>query len=436
MKSRLIHILVFTIFFTSSFDIYFNLNLFGFNVRTCYFASILFACISAFSHVNSLKFRFIGFLSISIWIAIAILFVGHTQLLNRNIGYVFWMLFNLIMCYSIYKFTFMVEYNKIIQYYIISFFLIAAFGIVQFAFGAFGLHFFITMWWKLNQIPRVNGLSYEPSYFATYLLIGFVFLYFSWRKKIYYFSERLQLTILISIILAIFLSTSRMGILFMISIMVIDFWAMILRAFITHKISKTNLLVSASLLVLLFGTIGYILSEEKLKKRYLAGTGLASTANHSKNTRITQMTNVWDVFLASPIYGYSLGGIAPAIALYHGVKAPDLKKAKEFEGLNIFLEVLAATGIVGFIFFSYWLFLHLYAPRKLAGILKANGFEKESGILICLGLALAAELLILVLSQNILRPYLWILIGVTNGLYFRFKDMIFVPDTNPQTQNI
>jgi hypothetical protein len=39
--------------------------------------------------------------------------------------------------------------------------------------------------------------------------------------------------------------------------------------------------------------------------------------------------------------------------------------------------------------------------------------------------ALIAELLILSLSQNILRPYLWILIGMLNAIYFRFKLLLY-----------
>lgn len=53
------------------------------------------------------------------------------------------------------------------------------------------------------------------------------------------------------------------------------------------------------------------------------------------------------------------------------------------------------------------------------------GFENEAVVTDALRKALIAELLILILSQNILRPYLWILIGMTSAFYFRFKPLVY-----------
>jgi len=280
------------------------------------------------------------------------------------------------------------------------------------------------MWWRINLIPRINGLSYEPSYFATYLMMGFVFLYFCYKKKIYFFRERFQLVILILLILAIFLSTSRMGILFMITIILYDFFKMLLVSFFTLRISRINLFISFSLLAFMFGIIVYILNNSALKNQYLAGTGIGHTAGHSTENRFKQMTNVWKVFEQSPVYGYSLGGIAPAIARFYGSNTSDSKKVKEFEGLNIFLEVLAASGLIGFLFFGSWLFLFYRSCIKLAHGLRNNNLHREAGILEALIFALTAEFLLLMFSQNILRPYLWIMIGMINALYFRFKDQL------------
>ena len=421
---KILQYLIVIIFVSSSFDIFFNLDLGGFNVRTCYLASFLFAFIYFVSFKDALKFKFIGFLCFAIWFVFPVIFVGNTQFLNRNIGYLMWMIFNLIMCYAIFKYAQLVEHEKLIRLYILSFFVLALVGIVQFLLSLFGVHVFITMWWRINLIPRINAFSYEPSYYATYLMIGFTFLYYSWKRKILYFSERFQILILLSIISAIFLSTSRMGIVFMIGIISIDFFVMLAKTIVSLRISRINLIVSVTILSCLFGTISYIFSNEKLMKQYLAGTGLQSTASHSTDTRIRQMTNVWLIFVDSPIKGVSLGGIAPTIARYYGDNTPDQKKAKEYEGLNIFLEVLAASGIFGFVFFMGWLIFFFKVNIGMSKLLKVNNLEKEAGILTCLKYALIVELLLLIFSQNILRPYLWILIGVTNALYFKFKSQL------------
>ena len=421
---RILTYLIFLIFLSSSFDIFFNINIGGFNIRTCYLASMVFAFLYFLAYKDSFRFKFIGFIFLVVWFIFPVAFVFHTQFLNRNIGYIFWMIFNFITCYSIFKFSNLVSTDKLIKYYLISFLVIAFVGFMQFFLSLFGLHVLITMWWRENIIPRINGLSYEPSYFATYLMMGFVFLYYCWRRNIYFFNKRFQTMMLITLVMAIFLSTSRMGILVMLAIILYDFFKMLIVSFFTLKISRLNLLISVSLLVTIFGVIFYIANDSLLRHQYLAGTGLEATAGHSTENRLKQMTDVYKVFEISPVYGYSLGGIAPAIARYYGSNTSDAKKVKEFEGLNIFLEVLAASGIFGFVFFASWLFLFYRSCFNLSKILKYNDFYRESIILEALIFALSVEFLLLLFSQNILRPYLWIIIGMLNALYFKFKSQL------------
>jgi hypothetical protein len=353
--------------------------------------------------------------------------VGNTPFLNRNIGYLAWLVFNVMACYVLYKFASRAGAENLIRMYILSFFVMACVGMAQFALSTVGVHVLVTMWWKINQIPRVNALSYEPSYYATYMLIGFVFLFFAQKKNLYFFKPRFQLIILVSLVLAILLSTSRMGILFMVLVLIYDFSKTIIRALITLRISKVNFFLTLVVLVFLGAVMAKALMDRKSRQLYLAGTGLESTAAHSKDARIMQMSNVLNVFLESPVVGYSLGGIAPAIAAYWGSITKDQKKAKEFEGLNIFLEVLAASGIFGFLFFMSWLIQLFRSNILLSSYLARAGWHREAGILEALRYALIAELLILVLSQNILRPYLWMLIGITNALYFYYKDRLYAP---------
>jgi hypothetical protein len=61
----------------------------------------------------------------------------------------------------------------------------------------------------------------------------------------------------------------------------------------------------------------------------------------------------------------------------------------------------------------------------MAGLLRENGYTQDALLLDCLKYALITELLILMISQNILRPYLWMVFGLGNALYFRYKDLIF-----------
>jgi hypothetical protein len=407
---------------SSSFDIFFNLNLGGFNVRTCYLVSFAFLALYAWKSDEAYRLRFVAPGSFFVWAMFCLAFVWNTQFLSRNIGYMAWLGFNVLMIMAIYAYCRMEGWQSLMRLYMASFFIMALVGLAQFAFSLFGIHILITMWWQVNKLPRINALSYEPSYYATYLLIGFVFQYSLFRKGIFLFSKKLQLGMLLAVVAAIFLSTSRMGILFMCAILAWDFLRMLVLAGIQLRISRLNFALTLLMILAISSVIIRIWTNDKLRRQYLAGTGLESTASHSRDTRIGQMTNVFLVFQQSPLIGYSLGGIAPAIARYYGNDTPDQKKAKEFEGLNIFLEVLAASGIVGFFFFASWLFQVFRVNILLENFLRRIHEKADADILRALRLALIAELLILTLSQNILRPYLWVLIGVMNALYFANKD--------------
>ena len=417
---RVLSVLIFLVFLFSSFDIFLNVNLGGFNVRICYLLVFLFTFLYIFSFDDAGSIRFLGAGAFLGWFFFLLLFSWNTPLLSRNIGYLAWLVFNCFTCYAIYKFTRRYHTEGIIRLYILSFFILAIAGILQFTFSQFGIHLLVTMWWEFGSTARVNAFSYEPSYYASYLLIGFVFLYFSQRKRIFYFSGQFQVLVLSFLVAAIFLSTSRMGILFMVSILAYDFVRMIFRAFLTARISLLNFIISLVLLLSIAGVTTRILLDDELRTRYLAGTGLESTAAHSREVRENQVLNVWKIFVKSPWVGYSLGGIAPNIALMNGVVPRTVEETKDFEGLNVLLEVLAASGIVGFLFFAFWLLQIFYAGFRLSRRLMKEGFVRESIVLSSLCAALVTELLILSFSQNILRPYLWILIGMLNAVYFRF----------------
>lgn len=428
--------LILLILISSSFDIFFNLNLGGFNVRSCYLASFAFLVLYAWQNPqDAFRLRFVAAGPFFVWFLFCLAFVWNTQFLSRNIGYLAWLVFNVLMMTAIYLYCRLAGTEKLIRLYMVSFFVMALFGLFQFVLSLFGIHLLITMWWKVNVLPRINGLSYEPSYYATYLLIGFMVQYSLFRSGVFFFSRKLQLTMLLSVIAAIFLSTSRMGILFMCAVLGWDFLRMLVVAGFTRRISRLNFAMSLTVILVIAGVLIRILTDDKLRRRYLEGTGLESTASHSRDTRIGQMTNVYLIFRESPLVGYSLGGIAPAIARYYGNTTGDQKKAKEFEGLNIFLEVLAASGIVGFLFFLFWLFEVFRVNYRLEGAFRRLGYPGDAGLLRALRFALIAELLILTLSQNILRPYLWVLFGVMNALYFAGRDRLRPgPSGNPEFQ--
>jgi len=118
--------------------------------------------------------------------------------------------------------------------------------------------------------------------------------------------------------------------------------------------------------------------------------------------------------LNSPLIGYSLGGISSALGELRGSPVTSLALAKQNGGMSVFAEVLAASGIVGFIPFMIYIAQIILKPLKLARI----GISPEIKILLrAMAFSLLFELFILQFNQNILRPYLWLHISILSSIY-------------------
>ena len=153
------------------------------------------------------------------------------------------------------------------------------------------------------------------------------------------------------------------------------------------------------------------------------GLGIFGTAAHSSGARWSEFGDTLRAFWKSPIIGYSLGGIPSAIAEVRGIMITTQFQAKSFEGMNIFAEVLAASGIFGFVCFMLFLIQLFRKTYQLSEVL--NEVDNSFGNLMkALLLSLFFELLILNMNQNILRPYLWVHIAIINLSYIIGKQIL------------
>jgi hypothetical protein len=174
-------LLIGLVFMTSSFDIFLNFKVGGFSLRFCYLAIILGLALNAPAlHRMALrKPAFLGAAPLAIWTLFLILFVPNTPYLPRNIGYMGWHLihigFILILVQGIGRRE---TFEALYKAYILSFFGVAVFGLIQFFVGLTGFDLLVTQWWMKGRLPRINGFSYEPSYFGSYLIIGWIQMFF------------------------------------------------------------------------------------------------------------------------------------------------------------------------------------------------------------------------------------------------------------------
>jgi hypothetical protein len=399
---------------TISFDVILNFNL-GPNVRFSQLLFIFFIFYAFYYKLNHKILLPIGFIYLLIWSSFIFIFIPNSGFIEKGAGYFLWLILNVLLIFftNLY-YSQSLSLINMIKFYIISFMYIAFFGVMQFIFGIFGYGelLLVQTWWIPDVLPRLNGFSYEPSFYATYLMLGWVSIGYMLRNKIYLFSKFILFISYVIITLALILSGSRLGYVFM------AIWGLIkifdLLFFNAKKINYFILILAQLGGVLVFLTILFInFSESDIFKTLAFGTGLGETSSHSIDERFSGAYDLIKIFFDSPFVGYSLGGLSYALGNLRGIVVDDFISAK-LEGNGVFLEVLAASGIVGFIPFLFYILAITVRPFTLN---YSSDFLYSAKLLHGMTWALIFELLMLQANQNILRPYLWLHISIVCVLY-------------------
>lgn len=419
---------------TSSFDLFLIIKAGGFNVR---FAQLVLIPLILFFFAIAIKNKKliipIGSNWLLLWTLIICITIPNTNFLARNIGYALWLIFNVCTIFvAVNLFTSYKNLKTLARIYIFSFFIVSAFGIFQFFSPFLGLPPFLIQQWWFSNLPRINAFSYEPSYLASYLIMGWILLMSLLSTKTYFFKQRLQIVILVTISLALLLSSSRMGYLIMILYLAKFPMFFCWNFFSRFKINRSYLNGSLAIITLTLLVVLLALKLGADNLRFLmAGMDITDPTSHSATARTTLFRDTLRSFLNSPIVGYSLGGIPSAIGELYGEIIASTEAAKDNEGISIFAEVLAASGVIGFIPFAIYIAQIIYYPFKVINNIIPTPF---SSLLNALVISLIFELLILQFNQNILRPTLWVHIAILSTCHqicVRQKKMVAVQYFNP-----
>jgi hypothetical protein len=413
------------IILTSSFDIFLVFEVGG----TFRFGQLLAPLLAAFAVIRAISGGYtstLGALPVFTWLLVQLIFFPITDFWPKSLGYCFWLLLDLSLLFS---FVQLFSDNRealitLLQCYLYSFGAIAAFGIIQFLLPLAGLPAPLVVEWFLpGSVARVNGFSYEPSYYASYLLIGFVLVSALRRSQIRPLSLKAMNAIYWLTAAAIVLSSSRIGIAFLLlDVMSYQAKKLILalqnpKTLLFTPIRLKAVLPTAIFLCLMgtgiFAAHRIVDQNPEIVPILAAGTGIYGTAAHSVVVRQGSFSDTLTIFAQNPLIGRSIGGVSSAIAELHGYTVTSFQDSKPFEGMSIFAEALAGSGIIGIIPFIIFLVLTIYKPLKLAG----SSSPFYSAWLRALVRALIFELAILQFNQNILRPYLWIHIAILATAY-------------------
>jgi len=392
---------------TASFDIIFTVDIGGLTLRISQLFALAVFVFFAFDVLRGATLRFpLSFGTLAVVIAFNTLWICRAANVKNAVAYDIWLIFDAL---EILLFTHYLSRQEtptsLVRKYILCFDALALVGWLQFILQYFGINFFVT---QFHAMHRTNGFSYEPSYYATYLLMGCVIcLYLLETHNERAVSRR---TLLISTVLnigALLTSTSRMG-----WLMLAAYAALrsITAFYLQIKAKQTNLmrllllLVPLGLAVLAVIVIIGIQLKVPFIMMYTQGLGLGGSAAHSSDTRITSMLMTWEVFRSSPLMGCSFGGLDAAIAVHNGWNVYEFGNGDL--SMCVSVEALAALGVCGAIF--YFKYIWDLSIGCYLRVRRLSAVEREDRqLLYALLLAHVFIFAILQFNQNILRTVYW-----------------------------
>lgn len=404
---------------TSSFDVFLTIH-FGFNLRISDFILVLLIFSTLLFSAGQYEMQSIDLILLS-WLLLDLLFIPNTPfLMTRSIAYGFYA--SLYVLFIVFfrgflrqRFTSLDIKNSLVyqlyRFYLLTFMIIAFYGIIQFLASYAG----ISLTYRphsLLGLHRINGFTYEPSYYSTYLLIGFINFCYLFEKRAVinqnaFLSKKYIKTGVILTGIAMLLSFSRMAIL----IFLIYFFCRYM-IFLKENFRKRSLISSCLLflqtLIIIF-TLFYV-GKNILESEQVNQWGVGWLNVSTSISRWQSWLDTLSVFYQHPLIGVSLGGIAAHIAVMHGVALGNNSEARYFLGMNFFTEILTGTGVIGF---ALWICFWIKYYRYHLGLLKDKHESIEAVWLKANLWSMSCLILILQLNQNILRNYFWVHVLIT-----------------------
>jgi len=300
--------------------------------------------------------------------------------------------------------------------YLLSYIFVGLFGLLQFATPLLGLPGILVQQWLLHgKFARINGFSFEPSYYATYMMMGWIMLLELRISKARITNGRLWRWATVAVTATLLLSSSRSAWLVMLVEVVARllpaFWGGVRHTFqrfvhgrLVVRIPTFRLLLNSLILLFLSGVGFYYFAQRVDPIRLLAGTGLANQAAHSYNDRANAAADTFDMFLEHPFIGRSLGGVPINRAMRHNVVVLSMAEVRLYWGFPVELEVLVASGLIAFIPFVMFFYTYTFGAMKLA---KRYWPSEQAKWVNALARAMIFEWLVLLTDQNLMRVYFW-----------------------------
>jgi hypothetical protein len=418
---KIVHWLVVISLFTASFDTILNFDIGG-SLRLCQLLMFL-VFIAALAHaVQSGRLLWPrGSNSLSIWILIQLFLIPLSGVIFLGLEFFAQLIFMVFCIFALVQLYGCSRYvHSLMKMYLLSYVFVGCYGLFQFAVPLAGLtpiaNLIERQWVVHGKIARINGFCYEPSYFATYLIMGWIMLVELRLSRARITHGRLWQLAMLAVTAALFLSTSKTAWVFM----AVELVARVLPSF-RKKVSsffrgwfsgkilfvapRRHVLRRAVLFVVVLIVGGVFLSQYiKDPTIFLSGTGLGHQPAHSLNDRTGAAYATLGAFKEHPFVGRSLGGVSVYIASRDGIEVTTLEQSHSYWGFPVLMDVLVASGIFGFIPFLVFLYANTFGALRLA----ASRWPAERAKWVrALARAMIFEWLVLMTDQNLLRIYIW-----------------------------
>lgn len=428
---KIVQVLVVLALFTASFDKFMVIDIGG----TVRIAQVMMLLVTIVSLGHVIQYRTInwpkGGSSLALWCMIQGVLITQSNSPVISLG-----LYLLLLSMVAFLFAVVQLYGRskwlelLMKWYLLSFIFVCAFGVIQLISPPLHLGApLVAQWIKPKVFARLNGFSYEPSYFATYLVLGWITLIDLRVNKSKIIEGRgwLWLVILCSVVL--FMSTSKTAWIIMIFEFMARLFPMARRIFRQQIIRTKNglLLIPLPRIRILFSIVAVVILASIsliMVSRivdpivFLGGTGISHSGAHSVNDRVDGLKDTWRVIEEHFWVGRSLGGVPASIAALHGQDVTNVSELRQFWGFPVILDVFAASGLIGFIPFAYFLWAITFGQRTL---MKGAQLDERAKWLHALIRAFAVEWVALLADQNILRIYFWFHITVMMTVAYNLR---------------
>lgn len=349
----------------------------------------------------------------TLWIVLTLPF---SLLFQRSVAYVVWTISDfLIVATFVQYFGEPGRAETLVKWYSVSFIAVSLFGVMQLVLGVMGHSLLVRQWWIYGVLPRVNGISYEPSYYSTYLIAGWVFALRLLESDVPVPSRRVQWLCAISSTIGLIICGSRMGWLMM------ALWgAYRVIVAVAGPLSRGSVkrcwlrripIVIVAAVLASVAVVHYASAEAaELDKISFLLRGLDLVDNSSKSSKPREDEFLWTLaaFVEHPIAGTGIGALPVDIAPHEGAAVHTVRQAKEHEGMSIIPEIFASTGLVGGVLMLGFT-AAVVRRYKLANAM-AIRWQRE--LMRAVAWGLIWMLLTLQMNQNFLRIYIYVDLAV------------------------